>query len=121
MKKIVRLTENDLVRLVNKVLMEQNDIESPNIIKIYSDVQQTKLLSTIEIKNSGGGIGAPGGIPDIKSFQARVSGEKSNRGTLRLNCKKQPPTFDYYAWDPRGSITFTGYNNDAAKKFCSSH
>jgi len=51
MKKVVRLTESDLVNLVKKVLNEQQNNLVGKTVNLYKDKKQTQLYQTITIKN----------------------------------------------------------------------
>ena len=63
MKKIIRLTESDLMRLVRRVINEQKNNNTDNVIKdiggtinLYTDIRNKKILGLFKIKNVSGKI-----------------------------------------------------------------
>ena len=70
MKKIIRLTESDLMRLVKRVINEQKNNNTDNVIRdigetinLYTDMANKKMLGQFKIKKVSGNINNK--IPNI--------------------------------------------------------
>lgn len=108
MKKVIRLTESDLVRLVNEVISEQS---TSDVIKLYDDANETKLLDGISISGKPKRVGFDKGKLE---FSATVVG-KNITGKLQLVCDG---TKKFYFYDKNGKVTLSGYNKKSANSFC---
>ena len=110
MKKIVRLTESDLIRLVKKVIVEQT---SSDIVMIFYDMGETKFLDAVSINGEPKKVGYD---KKILEFSSNIIG-KNIDGTLRLNCSGTYNKFNFF--DKSNNILVNGYNKKMAKYWCS--
>jgi len=61
MKKVIRLTENDLIRLVRRVINEETDLSSSvKKFELFIDSNLTKSIGTYLFKGSDSGMGRVG-------------------------------------------------------------
>jgi hypothetical protein len=96
-KKVIKLTESDLVRLVEKVISEQAKQDpTGKTINLYSDNQQKSLLATAKIelvkKRKNNDI-------EIVVSSEKIGGAYSGKASLIFSCSS-----------PSGRFTFQGAN-----------
>ena len=115
MKKIVRLTESELVKLVNKVLKEQSKGTSSNPVKIYDDSEETKFLDTAFVVGPGK-MNKPNGDGDAIFPAMRIGNIK---GELRIDCQSPFHKFYFFENNPL-RLTLNGYNKIKSQELCSS-
>jgi len=101
-KKVIRLTESDLVRLVKKVISEQakpltkQDPPIGKTVNLYSDNQQKKFLTTATINSITKG---KSNDIEIVVSSKKIGGLYSGKASLIFSCL-----------NPIGRFTFQGAN-----------
>ena len=109
MKKVVRLTENDLVRLVKRVLEEQTD----KVVILY-DITGKKLnRDSISIDGKPKKVG----VNPTVEVSGHIIGQPERRGILRIHCEDEFGSMYFYEKD---KITVSGHNKKVADSYCSS-
>jgi hypothetical protein len=113
MKKVIRLTEDDLTRLVRRVIKEQSE----KSVIIYNDAAEKKINDAVIITGTPKKVGTS---PTIE-VSAQIVGSPERKGKLQVNCDGEYATFYFYeATQGKGlSITVNGYNKKASDSFCS--
>jgi hypothetical protein len=113
MKKVIRLTESDLIRMVKSVLIEQSE----KSVIIYNDVTEKKINNSVIITGTPKKVGTS---PTIE-VSAQIVGSPERKGKLEVHCDGEYRKFYFYeTTQGKGlSVTVNGYNKKASDSFCS--
>ena len=110
MGKVIRLTENDLVRLVKKIIKEQKD----SVVILYDDFAEKKPnRDDIVIDGIPKRVGAN---PTVE-VSGHILGYPERKGKLRVDCDSKFGSMSFFEKD---KITVNGHNKKMADSFCSS-
>ena len=107
MKKIIKLTESDLTKIVKRVIKEQSNKE---IIKLYADMAEKELVDTVSMD---GPFKRTSAVTPTVECPSHIIGTNT-KGVLRLQCDKYPIFYLYQG----NKVVTSGFNSKASGIYC---